>query len=44
MKPKTATVRLKGFTDIDDDPANSASRSFSQMSFEMKRITKGEKP
>ena len=44
MKPQTATMRLKGFTDIDDDPGNSAPRSFSQMSFEMKRITKGEKP
>jgi hypothetical protein len=41
MTPQTANIVLRGYSDIDT--SNSAVRSFSNMNYEMLRVTKGEK-
>jgi len=43
MKPVQATMRIQGYSTLDDDSANGFPRSVGNMAYEMKRITKGEK-
>lgn len=43
MKPTTATIRLQGYSSLDEDTANGYPRVFGNMGYEIKRITKGEK-
>ena len=43
MLPRTATIKLQGYTTLDDDTANGYPRAVGNMKYEMKRITKGER-
>ena len=43
MKPQTANIVLRGYTDITEDPANGFPRAFGGLNYQMLRVTKGEK-
>jgi len=43
MKPQTANIVLRGYSDITEDTANGFPRSFGGLNYEMLRVTKGEK-
>jgi hypothetical protein len=42
MEPQTAYIKIKGYSTLDTSNANP--RAFGNMGYEMKRITKGERP
>lgn len=43
MKPQTANIVLRGYTDVDEDTANGFPRAFTNLNYNMVRITKGER-
>jgi hypothetical protein len=43
MKPQTANIVLRGYSDVDEDTANGFPRSFNNLNYNMVRITKGER-